>query len=383
MKKINNLYNKINDIVVIMNMYDEVVAKNMRNKRKLLSFDDYYTCNINNIKKTINSNNYVPGKYNIFIIREPKLRIIMSQSVKDKIINHLVAQYFLVNVFDKTLIKENCATRINKGSHYALSIFKNYLNICRKKYQKFYLLKFDIAKYFYNIDHDIVKELIRKKIKDKKVLRMLDVIIDSTNYSYVNRTIISLKEREKKRVEKIKGQDKLERLAEIDRLPLYRKGKGLQIGNMTSQVIATFYLNELDHYIKEELGIKYYVRYMDDAILIHEDKEYLKYCLSEIEKILRKYKLELNRKTKIYSCNEEVEFLGFRFGLRDRIMMKITNKTKKNLKKKMKKIYNKYEKEDISYDKLRSVRDSYMGHLNYGTCHNLTYQYLIKDSPKF
>lgn len=79
---------------------------------------------------------------------------------------------------------------------------------------------------------------------------------------------------------------------------------------MTSQVIATFYLNELDHFIKDDLKIKSYVRYMDDGVLIHNDKEYLKYCLKKIEKIIHKYRLELNKKTRIYSSLDKIECLG-------------------------------------------------------------------------
>ena len=280
MKRVNDLYDKINNIDVIMKMYDDVVSKTTKNKRKIMKFDDYYSCNIENIKKIINNNNYYPNRYNIFFIREPKLRIIMSQSIKDKVINHLVAQYFLIDVFDKTLIKENCATRIGKGTHYALKLFKKHYHDCSLQYDKFYILKFDISKYFYNIDHDIVKEMISTRIKDKKVIKMVNTIIDSTDYSYVNEVITRLKENEINRINtlNISKKEKDIKIDEVKKLPLYKKGKGLCIGNMSSQVIATFYLNELDHYIKS-LGVKY-VRYMDDGVLMHSDKEYLKKMFS-------------------------------------------------------------------------------------------------------
>ena len=204
MRRLNNLYNKINDIDVIMHMYDKVISKNTNNKRKIYSFNNYYSCNIVNIKNIIESNNYVPLRYNIFLIREPKLRIIMSQNIRDKIINHLVAKYFLIDVFDKTLINENCATRINKGTQYGLKLFKKYFNYYKNKYDKFYILKLDISKYFYNIDHNIVKELVKKKIKDKKVLKIINSIIDSTDCDYVNKKINELKEREVNKIRKSK-----------------------------------------------------------------------------------------------------------------------------------------------------------------------------------
>ena len=129
---------------------------------------------------------------------------------------------------------------------------------------------------------------------------------------------------------------------------------------MTSQILAVTYLNELDHYIKEKLKIKYYIRYMDDGILLHNDKEYLKYCLKEIEKILNLYKLKLNpKKTKINNIKTGIDFLGFRFYIKsDKIILKLRNDCKKRFKKKMKK---------FDYD----VYQSYIGHLKWGNCNSL------------
>lgn len=171
-------------------------------------------------------------------------------------------------------------------------------------------MKFDISKYFYNIDHDIVKDIIKKKIKDKDVLKIIYSIIDSTDYDYINNTINKIKVKEINRTNNLNIKDKDQLIKKIKEIPIYCKGKGLPIGNMTSQVIATFYLNELDHFIKDDLKIKSYVRYMDDGVLIHNDKEYLKYCLKKIEKIIHKYRLELNKKTRIYSSLDKIECLG-------------------------------------------------------------------------
>ena len=112
--------------------------------------------------------------------------------------------------------------------------------------------------------------------KDKDALNILITIIDSTNQTYVNETISKIKEKELA----------YKYSSEIEKIPLYKKGKGLPIGNMTSQIMAIFYLNELDHYIKEKLHIKYYLRYMDDGVLLSNDKEYLRYCFDKIKKIM-------------------------------------------------------------------------------------------------
>lgn len=362
MKRVSNLYEKINDIDIIIDMYDNVVSKNTKNKEKINKFNDYYSINIVNIKNIINSGNYIPFKYNIFLVREPKVRIIMSQNITDKLINHLVAKYFLIDVFDKSLIDSNIATRLNKGTHYGIKLTKKYLNEMKRKYDNFYYLKFDISKYFYNIDHEVVKNIIKMKIKDKKVINIINNIIDSTNSEYVNYEINKLKICEIDRINKlnISEYEKKIKIKEINNIPYYKNGKGLPIGNMTSQILAVTYLNELDHFIKEKLKIKYYIRYMDDGILIHNNKEYLKYCLKEIEKILDLYKLKLNnKKTMVNSIKNGIDFLGFRFYVKDKkIILKVRNDCKKRFKKKMKK---------FNHD----IYQSYIGHLKWGDCNSL------------
>ena len=107
---------------------------------------------------------------------------------------------------------------------------------------------------------------------------------------------------------------------------------------MTSQILAIFYLNSLDHFIKEKLQIKYYIRYMDDLILFHEDKSYLRFCLSEIEKELKKLKLSLNNKTNIFKLEKNFNFLGYRFAIKNnKIYMLISNDMKKKIRKRYKK----------------------------------------------
>ena len=111
-----------------------------------------------NIKNRLESENINLGRYNIFFITDPKFRVIMSQSIEDKIINHLIAKYFLVRVFEPKYIDSMCATRIGRGTSYAINLMKKYLNIMKLKYNDFYILKLDIKKYFYNIDHEILKK---------------------------------------------------------------------------------------------------------------------------------------------------------------------------------------------------------------------------------
>lgn len=253
------------------------------------------------------------------MIYEPKERLILSLNLKDKIINHMVG-YILFDVLENSLIDSNVAVRVNKGTSYGIKLIKKYIKELNYNY---YCLKIDIKKYFYSINHNILKDLLKKKIKDKLFLDVLYKIIDSTNsdyiFEYAKKHNISLK-----------------------------KGYGLPIGNLTSQILGIFYLNDLDHYIKEKLKIKYYIRYMDDMVLFYKDKEYLKYCLDKIILYLKKYDLELNNKTII--TKNSLCFLGYRFYNKK---IKILSKNRRRIYKKLRilkyKDYNKYIKSLSSY----------------------------------
>lgn len=349
MKRVNNIYNKITSLPNIIDMYDNKVRINTKNKGKIEKFEDYYTENIIHIKNILDNKQYDGGKYNLFVIKEPKVRIIMSQNIGDKIINHLVSKYFLVDIFDKTLINGNISTRIGKGSHYGIKLLKKYLN--EIKNDNFYILRFDIRKFFYNLDHEIIKNLLRKKIKDLDTLDILDKIIDSTDKDYINKEI-----------------DKLENIYNV-KLPRYIKCKGLPIGNMSSQIMSIIYLNELDHFIKEKLHIKYYIRYCDDGIILHKDKEYLKYCLDEINKIVNKYKLELNHKTIIVNIKQGFDFLGFRYYIKNgKVIMKLKNQKKRMIKRKFRGLNKALNNNRITIEYYLQVENSYRAHLSYGNC---------------
>jgi retron-type reverse transcriptase len=339
------------------------VRKTVKNKAKIIRFEDFYTYNINKIYNELNNKTYKPGKYNIFLIKKPKYRIVMAQNIKDKIINHLVAKYLLVDVVEKSLIDQNVATRINKGTHYGMKLLKQYLVrlVCEEK--EVYALKLDIHKFFYSLDHQIIKNLLSKKIKDKNALDIIYRIVDSTDEEYVNSEIRKYKEKEIKLLEKsnIKNNNKL--ISEVNNIPYYKKGKGLAIGNMTSQILAIFYLNELDHYIKETLRVKYYIRYQDDMVLLSNDKEYLIDCLNKIKIIIEKYKLKTNNKTQIINVSKNgIDFLGFHYYIRNKkIIMKLRNSTKNSLKHIVKTLEH---------------RSSYYAHLKHGNCYNLYKKYM-------
>ena len=378
MKRVNNIYHKICDIDNIMK-YEHIVSVNTSNKRKVEKFQQHYVENIYKIRDILMSKNYIPGEYNIFFIHEPKLRLIMSNNIQDKIINHLVAYYLLVEVFDKTFIDTTVATGKGKGTHLGIQYTKRYLNDMKRIYgDEFYYLKFDISKYFYNIDHEVVKSLIRRKIKDKDALNIIDRIIDSTDADYINKKIELLKINEIKKIEKsnLSFKEKSKRIDEVNKIPLCEKGKSAPIGSMCSQIIAVMYLDKMNHYIKEKLKISKYIIYMDDGILFSHDKNYLKYCCEAIIEFLKEYKLNVNiKKTRIDSIKNGVDFLGFKFYIvNNRVIMKVRNNTKKKFKKKIRKANKLYENNIIDYKEYKMILDSYLGHLSYGNCNNLMFR---------
>ena len=145
---------------------------------------------------------------------------------------------------------------------------------------------------------------------------------------------------------------------------------------MCSQIIAVMYLDKLNHFIKEKLQIKHYILYMDDGVLFHENKEYLKECITLIRDFLKPLNLELNEsKTRVDSIKNSLDFLGFKFYiLNNKVIMKVRNNTKKRFKKKIRKANQLYENNIIDYKEYKMILDSYLGHLSYGNCNNLMFK---------
>lgn len=266
MKRKGNLYNNMLKMENIDVAYNEVCA-HTRNKKKVRNYKEYKCVYLTRIYNVLKNKNYEVGKYNVFTIYEPKKRIIVSQGLQDKVINHLISREILYPALLPCLVNENVASIKNKGTSYGVKLMRKFHNVCKIKYGEYYILKCDISKFFASIDKNILKQKLLKKIKDKDAIDIIFKVIDSQE-------------------------------------------QGLGIGNMTSQVLAVFYLNDMDHYIKESLHIKYYVRYQDDFLLFHPSKEYLKYCLEKIKEFLEKEHLSLNKKSRIYKSTNNFLFLG-------------------------------------------------------------------------
>lgn len=213
---------------------------------------------------------YHPRNYTLFTIKEPKVRQICSSDFRDRVVHHAICNH-VEPILERQAIFDSYACRVDKGAHLAVVRCQEYA----KKIPFF--LKCDIRKFFESIDHQVLKGILSRKFKDKRLLELFNVIIDHA-------------------------------------VPGSSPGRGLPIGNLTSQHFANFYLGEIDHFIKDHLRIKSYLRYMDDFISFAENKDDLHSLLGRIESYARnELKLELKAKvTTIAPVTEGVPFLGFR-----------------------------------------------------------------------
>lgn len=281
------------------------------------------------------SKKYKLSPYNCFLVHEPKERLIMYNSFRDKVVQHSLCDNVLEPLLSPTFIYDNYASQKGKGTHFGLDRLKTFM---QRYYRQFgedgWVLKCDISKYFYRINHDVLKKQLRQRIKDRDVLWLLDMIIDST------------------------------------------EGPGIPIGNHTSQWFAVLYLSGLDHMIKERLGIKYYGRYMDDFYLIHPDKDYLRYCLEEIKKYVQTLGLELNNKTAIFPLTQGIDFLGFRTYITEtgKVVRKVRRESKNRIRRKLKKFRHLLDEGRIDFETILQSYSSWTGHAEHGNSYHLIRQ---------
>lgn len=356
MKRVNNIYNNIVNYRNINNMFD-LLIKNISNKKYLYNYIKYRNCFIIDILERLYNNDYKFNEYNIFLIKDKKYRIIMSECFSDKLVNYFISYYILIPNL-KRLIDSNVATRKNKGCEYAYHLFIKYIN--RLGRNNIYVLKIDIEKYFYNINHDILKNKLRRIFKDEKCLNLIYQVIDSTNDSSINNKIITTINKEIARINKINITSKEKNIKnnELRSIPLYQEGKGLSIGCLTNQILANYYLHDIDIYIKEVLKCKNYIRYMDDLIILGNDINRLRYCFKVIKEKINDIDLEVNKKSNIYKLDNGVSFLGYTYKTnKNKIIIKCSKKNIINIKKKLK-----YLKKN-NYEKYLLSLSSYYGYI--------------------
>jgi retron-type reverse transcriptase len=267
MKRIGNLYQDICSIENL-NLADSIARKGKKNKPEVIEHDRIREQNIKDLQVILINKAYKTSGYTTFPIYEPKERIISRLPYyPDRIVHHAIMT-ILEPIFVSTFTTDtyNCIKK--RGIHAAAKAVKRKL---KDTPGTRYCLKLDVKKFYPNVDHEILKQLLRRKIKDQDLLWLLDSIIDSAD--------------------------------------------GLPIGNYLSQYFANFYLTYFDHWIKEEMRVKYYFRYADDMVILSDDKPYLQQLLSDIRNYLwENLKLNVKDNYQVFPVDVRgIDFVGYVF----------------------------------------------------------------------
>lgn len=258
------------EIVSWDNLYAAFCAarKGKRGRLSTLIFSESLEENIINIQNHLIWKTWRPGAWREFYVYEPKRRLIQAPPFCDRVVHHA-----LVNVieplFEKKFIKDSYACRKGKGNHAAVKRVQFFMKKARKNSEKPYVVKADISGYFPSMPRDRLLSEIKKTVKDKNVLDLCLKIIGA-------------------------------------------EGRGIPIGSLTSQLFANMYLNRLDHFAKDDCGYKYYVRYMDDWVIICDNKAMAQKALLETVGFIKNIGLAINPKTGIYPMSHGIDFCGYR-----------------------------------------------------------------------
>lgn len=262
----------------------------------------------------------------MFYVYEPKRRLVQAPAFVDKVVQHALVDNCVYERITRSFILDNYASQKNKGLHFGLDRLKGFLVDYWRKNRTAdgWVLKCDVRHFFASIDHDILKRKLQELNFEPIVYELLCTYIDCS--------------------------------------------EGLPLGYQTSQLFALLYLDEMDHYIKETLKIRYYGRYMDDFFLIFPDKEYLQFCLREIRARLEELGLELNGKTQIFPLRNGLDFLGFHTYLTEsgKVIRKLRHNSIKKMRAKVRKWAEDYPAGKISREKILQCWQAWDAHAAHG-----------------
>ncbi len=346
MKKYKNLYPNIYSFENLL-LAAKKAQKGKRFKPNTAKFNFQLERELLTLQEELLSQTYQPGEYHAFHIFDPKKRLISAAPYRDRVVHHALCNV-IEPIFDKTFIYDSYACRKGKGQHKAVQRFTQF---CQKNK---YVLKCDIRKYFPTIDHEILKEKLRKKVADEKTLWLIDLIIDFSN--------------EQERVEQYFDGDELFS-------PLRRKG--IPIGNLTSQFFANIYLNKMDHFFKEDLHCRFYVRYCDDFVVLDNQKSRLHEVKTAISTFLEGERLQLHpKKCLVFPTRSGTDFLGYRIFPTHKRLRK-ANARKFTIK--LKQLQEHYGQYEIDLKEVRQSIVSWIAHASHADTYNLRKQILSKS----
>jgi len=326
MIRYGNLYSKIYDLENLYEAY-RICLRGKRLRRETLAFTFDLSRNLLEIQRELKDRSYQVGEYFSFYIYEPKKRLVQALPFRDRIIQQALC-LVITPLIERSLIPDTYACIKNRGTHAGSSCLQEQLRQAQGKWKRPYCLKCDIASYFPSINHNILLSLFEKKIKCPDTLWLIEKITNSNG-----------------------------------------EQTGIPIGNLLSQLSANLYLSLLDHYIKEKLKIKLYVRYMDDFCILHGNKAYLNWLKDEIDRFLRdNLKLEFNRRTDIFPVSQGIDFLGYRTWETHRL---IRNKSKNRMRRKLRRMQGLYARGGIALQAINATIQSWFGHCKHADTYRL------------
>ena len=340
MKTYNKLYEKIYSKDNLTSAFKKA-RKGKSKKDYVINFESDLNKNLKLLQNELRNKIYEPRKLKKFIVRDPKTRTIHASIFRDRIVHHAIIN-LIQPIYEKRFIYDSFASRKLKGTHLAVKRFEYFVKKVSSNGRKIkkpfnnnsirgFVLKADVKHYFNTIDHKILIDILRKRIKDEDFIELIKIVLDNFETSV--------------------------------------KGKGLPLGNYTSQFFANVYLNNLDYFIKHRLHAKYYIRYVDDFVILNKDKKVLLEFKSKIEKYLKNLRLELHPdKSEIYALRNGIAFLGYRIFYHYKLLKK------RNIKyflRRLEKKVNLYRSGLIKKEHLESFLQGWFGYSKFANTYNL------------
>ncbi|WP_110113280.1 reverse transcriptase domain-containing protein [Bacillus sp. CGMCC 1.16541] len=328
-KKYDHLYEKIVDFDNLLFAYKQTLKGDRKFRKDAILFSMLEDANLVRLWKELKTGNYRVGEYIRFKVYEPKERMVSAPRIKDKIVQ-FATHTVIKDVYSNVFVSDSYACLEERGTHKAVDKVQKYLRDCERLYGYGWIVKVDVSKFFYSIDRTILKRILRKKIACRKTIWLLDQIIDSSP----------------------EGE------------------RGIPLGNVTSQDFANIYLNELDQYVKRHLGIKWYVRYMDDCVAIVQTKEEAQRLKKQMCRFLRVHLnlMENPKKSQIFPLTQGVNAYGFKIWTTHK---KVRDQSKRAMKRRIKAMDRKVKGGSLTVSEVKQAVDSWMGHARHSNSYNL------------
>jgi retron-type reverse transcriptase len=345
MKRAGNLFEEIISFKNVLNA-SRKARKGKRLKPSTARFELNLEKNLFEIIEVLKNKSYEPGGYHDFFIYDPKKRLISAAPYFDRVIHHALLNV-IGPILEKSFIFDTYACIKGRGTHSAVERYREFQR------ENSFVLKCDIQKYFESIDHGILMEMLSKKIKCLDTLCLMEKIISSKSTG--------------RRLEYFEGDDLFS--------PSVRE-KGIPIGNLTSQFFANFYLNGFDHFVKETVKARYYIRYCDDFVLFNNSKKWLNDAKLAVSLYLETLRLRLHEnKSRVYRTSDGVDFLGYRIypGY-----LRVRKSRVKRYRKRLKKIVKDYGSGKIGLETVRASIQSWIGHVKHADSYGLRKELLEK-----